>query len=106
MGFMGIKHYKESDGAADWREKLRFDVNKLFWDEMKDEANAYNTPGWLNILLILKEFPDFIHFVDYKLCEKIWKRIDKDTNENGYLWHLGGKALVQNFKRLCKEEDR
>ena len=101
MGFSGIKHYGDSDCASDFRYKIRVDIGKLFYKELKDEANEHNTPGWLNVLLILKTFPDFIHFMDYKLCEKIWKRIDKDTNENGYLWHPGGKALVQNFKKLC-----
>jgi len=106
MGFMGIKHYNDSDGAADFREKLRNGLGKMFYEELKDEANCYNTPGWLNILLILKTFPNFIHHMDYKLCGQIWDRIDADTNANGYLWHPGGKALVANFKKLCKEEEK
>jgi hypothetical protein len=40
------------------------------------------------------------------LCERIWERIDKDTAENGYLWYKGGKALVTNFGKLCKEEEK
>ena len=106
MGFMGIKNYTESDGAANFQYKLYRDINRQFRLELKNEANEYNTPGWLNALLIFKTFPSFIHFAETSVIEQIKKRIDKDTKENGYLWHAGGKALVTNFKQLLKERGK
>lgn len=106
MGFMGIQNWVESDGAADFRSRLEGLIENAFNQELKDEANQYNTPGWLNILLILKSYPSLIHFMSDKTARKVAERITKDTNENGYLWHKGGKALVQNFEKLLKEEDR
>lgn len=106
MGFTGVKHYTESDGAADFQSVLGKNINKMFHAEMKDEANQYNTPGWVNILLVLKSYPSLIHFMDDKLRAKINKRIDEDVMVGGYLWHKGGKVLVDNFKKLCNEEEK
>jgi len=103
MGFMGINHWVESDGAADFHHTLGTAISKLAQKEMKDEANQYNTPGWLNILLILKSYPSLIEFVDDEICREISERITRDTNANGYLWHEGGKALVKNFEKLLRE---
>jgi len=105
MGFMGIQNWVQSDGAADFQYRLEGNIATIFRQEMKDEANCYNTPGWVNILLILKSYPSLIHFMDDKTKKQISARITKDTNENGYLWHKGGKALVRNFEKLLKEKE-
>ena len=66
MGFWGISHWVESDGAADFRHVLlgaleqkteaarTKAVRKVISAELKDEANNYNTPGFVNIALCLE----------------------------------------------------
>ena len=69
MGFMGIGHWVDSDGAADFRATLletiekhssarpaiqKTFVQRVIAKELKDFANEYNTPGFLNIALCLE----------------------------------------------------
>lgn len=66
MGFFGLKHWVESDGAADFRYTLlralakkqagarKAAVRKLVDKELKDMANCYNTPGFINLALCLE----------------------------------------------------
>lgn len=97
MGFMGLNDWGESDMAADFHARLRLKIREEFRRELKNEANCYNTPGWLNALLIFKEYPDLMKFLDLVTIERINKALDED---DGYLKIEGGGALVQNFKAL------
>ena len=66
MGFFGLKHWGESDETADFRWSLlnalarkqagarKAAVRKLVDMELKDMANCYNTPGFINLALCLE----------------------------------------------------
>ncbi len=103
MGFMGLNHWGQSDEAADFREALALHVNSAFMKELKNESNMYNTPGWLNALLLFKSYPSLIHFVNDETIDKIYYNI---KNDDGYLRIAGGKALVKNFIKLRQTKEK
>ena len=72
MGFMGISHWVESDGAADFRHALQKQFEKFAKDpaalkravrarvdlELNDMANKWNTPGMVNLALCIESEGD------------------------------------------------
>lgn len=66
MGFFGLKHWGESDEAADFRYTLlralatkrkkdrTLVVRKCVSSELDNMANCYNTPGFINLALCLE----------------------------------------------------
>lgn len=94
MGFMGIKHFIESDEASNFQYKLRRDITRMFHNELKNKANEYNTPGQVNALLIFKETPGLVLFLKNDLLNEIDKAIE---NDEGYLKGSDGAALIRNF---------
>jgi len=97
MGFMGLGHWSESDNAADFHARLRLQIRNEFRKEMKNKANEYNTPGWLNALLIFKEYPSIAKFLDKKTLDAIDKEIEADL---GYLKDGSGYDLIRNFRNI------
>ncbi len=97
MGFMGLANYTESDNASDFHAKLRLAIRSMFREELKNKANKYNTPGWLNALLIFKEYPSMAQFLDLKTLDCIDEEIEKDQ---GYLVTDDGYELIRNFRTL------
>ncbi len=68
MGYMGLSHWVESDGAADFRyvlnelfkkhegkKPLTSAVRKLILKEIKNDANCYNTSGPVNVALVMED---------------------------------------------------
>ena len=60
MGYMGMDHWQESDGAADfvfvYKEATTMSKRRKIIDtELKDFANNYNTPGSVNIALAMED---------------------------------------------------
>lgn len=80
MGFSGLKHWVESDGAADFRAVIADALNKAFTKELKNEANPYNTPGWVNALLLFKEYPSIVPLIRKDLLDYIDDRIERDVD--------------------------
>ena len=74
MGFMGLSSWIESDGAADLRyvlqeqfdefnghkdeQRLTTDIRQCVDVELKDMANFCNTPGYVNLALVLEDEGD------------------------------------------------
>lgn len=58
---MGLSHWGDSDNAADFRHVLKeakgnkAELKKLIVKELKDVANEYNTPGFLNVALVIAD---------------------------------------------------
>ncbi len=96
MGFSGLSHLGESDGAADFEHSLKTALNKMFKNELKDEANCYNTPGWVNALLLFKEYPSLVAILDKDVLNAIDDRIEKDVNFSNH----ENQALVRDFISL------
>lgn len=97
MGFMGLGHWVESDNAADFHHVLESAIRSAFSKELKNRANEYNTPGWVNALLIFKEYPSIAKFLDKKMLDKIDKEIEADL---GYLKDGEGYDLIRNFRSI------
>lgn len=55
MGFMGLSHWALSDNAADFRGGLLATMTKMLAKELKETANEYNTPGYINVALIMED---------------------------------------------------
>jgi hypothetical protein len=68
MGFTGLSHWVNSDGAADFRyilqqqfkrfakdkKKLKLAIRKVVDKELDDMANEWNTPGMVNLALCME----------------------------------------------------
>lgn len=106
MGFSGLYSWGESDGAADFRYNLVEAINKSFKKELKNNGNRYNTPGWVNALLLFKEYPNLISFLEKKVLDEIDASIEIDS---GYSRHPDQSlvrdyiTLVVNFRETRKK---
>src|SRR3990167_3591517 len=68
MGFMGLGHWVESDNAAGFRWSLIRRLMDETKKELKDKANEYNTPGFINVAFMIEEGTyDFIQ--EYEIQE-------------------------------------
>ncbi len=94
---MGLGHWTESDNASDFHARLRLKIRDEFRRELKNMANEYNTPGWLNALLIFKEYPSIAKFLDAITLNRIDAEIEKDM---GYLKDGEGYDLIRNFRTI------
>ena len=58
MGYFGLKHWKDSDNAADFVWSLKKTTEeqkkKLISSELKDDSNCFNTPGCVNVTLAIE----------------------------------------------------
>lgn len=105
MGFMGIKNWVESDNAADFQDTLKRTITAAFHTELKNKANKYNTPGYVNALLIFKSYPDLVGLVHPDTLDVISMAIDSDV---GYLKGKDGAALIRSFyaaRYISKKEE-
>ena len=100
MGFSGLSHWNESDGAADFRAVIARALNKAFKKELKNEANCYNTPGWVNALLLFKEYPSIVPLIDKDVLNYIDDRIEQDVEfSNDKKLAIDFIPLVVNFRQ-------
>ena len=103
MGFMGLSNWSESDNAADFHATLTQYINSAFRKELKNEANEYNTPGWLNALLILKEHPSLVTVLSKDILRTIGNKINQDClngSRGCYLDNIEGRDLIRNFNAI------
>jgi hypothetical protein len=54
MGFMGLSHPYESDEASDYIRNITKQVANVSEKELENEANQYNTPGYINVALMFE----------------------------------------------------
>ena len=52
-GFMGLSSWAESDEAADVAYEVAITTAKILTKALKQKANEYNTPGYVNVALVL-----------------------------------------------------
>jgi len=100
MGFMGIS-IVESDMASDFCSDVVEGIKKKCIKELKNKANAYNTPGYINVSLILKsvisEENEFHFTYDW---EDIWEKLTNFFNENDADYN--NKEANKQYKDLKK----
>jgi hypothetical protein len=118
---MGLETYMDSDNAADFHWSVKKQLKnvgktvKLFETELKDEANCYNTPGWVNIALVIedgildslsnknkKKFVDVISASIAKLDIMIDEN-KNDTDQN-VIFHVNAyKRMSNSLSNFIKE---
>jgi hypothetical protein len=64
MGFMGLSHWSLSDNAFDFRVRLLATMAKSLAKELLEDANCYNTPGYINVALVMED-PLFSKMSEY-----------------------------------------
>jgi hypothetical protein len=55
MGYFGLESWACSDGAADDRANMLQCMAESLEKSIKDKGNCYNTPGCVNVALILED---------------------------------------------------
>lgn len=54
MGYSGLEHYLDSDSASDAASVMMDAMVKVLEEKFKEEENKWNTPGFLNVALIVE----------------------------------------------------
>jgi hypothetical protein len=100
MGFMGLKHWGEVDGAADLHADIEKSVSKVILKGLKDPGNAYNPPGIINIALILEEAPGLAKFIPDELLNKIEHSLLRYDYSD---WNKDLKVDIKRIKSAFKK---
>lgn len=98
MGFMGLNHWVESDNAADFRWKINSTVQKLIEKELKNLDFDYNTPGPINIALLIEGGSIVYGMITAEQTEEVLtylKKIKEDSND-----------FKSEFTRLLKSVEK
>lgn len=114
MGYMGLDSWGESDNAAGFKSSLEEAVGELFDSEIQDEANSYNTPGSVNIGLLIEDGvlpirllkPSQINILKDKLKVLIKDSSKKDDYEDEGNRLMHNKAYKRILKFIEKEEKK
>jgi hypothetical protein len=126
MGFMGLSSWIESDEAAGFRftlqqmfekfgkspAKLKLAIRKETSRELKNMANAYNTPGFVNLALVLEdegdkgnpkyEDPGLPVFSTILTLTQL-RRADQLFEREIPRWDLGHRNRLQQLHRLIQK---
>jgi hypothetical protein len=73
MGFMDLSIIG-SDQAADSASVVVEAFAKALEKEFKEEANEWNTPGWLNVAMIIDEMCNHTMFLNNDRIQKLAKK--------------------------------
>lgn len=74
---MGLKHWGESDDAADFKITLEEAVSKLVKKELRHFANEYNTSGAVNIALMLEDGIISIKLIEAPLIKVLLEQLNR-----------------------------
>jgi hypothetical protein len=121
MGYMGLACWQDSDMAADFHsdiEECGKDAEKavkMFAKELGNDANCYNTPGCVNIALVVedgildsfnkkdkKKFIPIISRAVATLDSMITER--KDDKDENIVWHVTAyERMSKSLTKYIKE---
>ena len=116
MGFIGLSHWGQSDNAADFKyifEKKLWEIVLLssetqheLWDlidaELIDEANEYNTPGAINIALLVEDGVIPLKALSANQKHYIVEKLDKYIKA----WDPKHKEDLRRLKKLFKTKNK
>ncbi len=85
MGFMNIS-IAGSDEASDFCSLVSEKIRKECKKELKNKANDYNTPGYINIALLLKSLisEENEFYFTYGEWSEIWQSLEDKFKNNKY----------------------
>lgn len=101
MGFMDIS-IGGSDNASDFCSEVVENIRKHCKKELKNKANSCNTPGYINVALLLKSFiseENEFHFT-YDNWNTIWEKLSESFNKNDS--DYADKVVNKQYKNLAK----
>lgn len=97
-----------SDEASDFCSLVVDDILKKCQKELKNKANEYNTPGYINIALLLKSMisqENEFHFMYGKDWEVMWSKLDYQFKNNEYNGCEELAKWVQTMYKQCKKQN-
>jgi hypothetical protein len=112
MGYMGLKHWGESDMAADLAHHAEQSLVKVLRKGLKEKGNEYNTPGPINVALFLEATIKDAHYNDelsrlildtIELLEKLiakTKREKWNDDSNKQMHMRAYRRMVRNLKKI------
>jgi len=118
---MGIEHWVESDGAADFRggllgaleqtteAKRNKAVRAVVSAELKDMANEYNTPGYINLALCLevegkeKGYDDALPVFSQRLTTAQLKKTVKLFDQKSPHWNPDLKPRLKALRKVVDQ---
>lgn len=101
MGFMDIS-IGGSDNASDFCSEVVGNIRKQCTKQLKNKANCYNTPGYINVALLLKSFiseENEFHFT-YDNWNTIWEKLNDDFSKSNV--HYNNESVNKQHKDLAK----
>ena len=120
MGYMGLDTIGDSDGASDFVSGVMDKIAEECEKEIKDNANEYNTPGYVNIALfaeaylmkesiygdsrLIKVLKKVLTKLESKLA-KMSKEEDWDNRPgHGKKMHVKAyKRMISNLKKIIEQ---
>lgn len=101
MGFMGITSIGDSDNASDFASEVIGSIEETIRKEMTEETNEYNTPGYINVgLLLISLISDEneFHFTYQDEWGDIWEYLEKTYKKNKTSWKK--TDMWEDYERL------
>jgi hypothetical protein len=116
MGYMGLKHWVDSDMAADLAANAEKALVKVLRKGLKEKGNEFNTPGPVNVALFLeatikdadysddlsKLILDTIGLLEKLIVEFKQEKWDDPSNKRMHMTALG--RMVKNLKKIPLNE--
>jgi len=103
MGYMGLSHWCDSDNAADFRSELLSNMANTLKKELKHTDNEYNTPGFLNVALVMedktifgkidKDYRNYFYNVTHETIKMLKEAIASDD------WDASDKKSMKRMKK-------
>lgn len=122
MGFFGLASWVESDAAADFRyvlqqqfhkfggdeKKLKRAIQNVVENELDDMANAYNTPGFVNLALCLEDeggendpnYSDGLSVFSKYLTIAQLRRADRLFTQEIPVWDVGHRPRLKELHKV------
>lgn len=120
MGYCGLKTVYSSDYAADLIHACQRAFTKILDEGLKTESNEYNTPGWVNVALIIESgimdgFDLYDYKVDWKfLISKLQEEITNSADDKSGQWgneynrrkhHDAYKRMLQSVRDFLNKKE-
>jgi len=107
MGYMGLENYMASDEASDFVCTVLGSIEKDCEKQLKNKANEYNTPGYVNIALFAEAFLKNISIYSddklYKILEQVKNKLDEQVKAIKKMEYWKDQQMhITAFKRMSK----
>lgn len=77
MGYMGLKHFQESDNASELADEMGNAMADVLRDGLKEAGNSFNTDGVVNVAMIFRDL--IIPNKEEYVCNEKLRAVAKET---------------------------